>query len=319
MSEPNDLAATPSGPSSAVQIGEQLRRAREQHGSTLADIAQTLKLSQRQVAALESGDWTALPGQTFIRGFVRNYVRLLGMAPDHLKGALDLAFDKPVDTLQIRPVSTTEMPRERASSGRDRWFVMVGLGVALVSVIAYVLLPEHLSALRESAQSIISGVGKTPEPPVVAVQAEPVPAAEPLMPPGATPQQVLNPQVAPVAMDTPAAPPTSPAVVPSPLSQALVPPPAPVIENATQNAAATAESAQLRIVFTKDSWVEVREREGKVIFSQRLAGGVERQLSGKGPLTLHIGNAPGVEIYWRGQAVDLAPHSRGNIARLVLE
>ena len=50
----------------------------------MADVAQTLKLGVRQVEALENGDWGGLPGATFIRGFVRNYARLVQVdaAPD---------------------------------------------------------------------------------------------------------------------------------------------------------------------------------------------------------------------------------------------
>jgi cytoskeleton protein RodZ len=34
---------------------------------------------------------------------------------------------------------------------------------------------------------------------------------------------------------------------------------------------------------------------------------------------LTIGFAPGVRLFWRGQPVDLAPHTKGDVARLVLE
>jgi cytoskeleton protein RodZ len=42
-------------------------------------VAQSLKLGPRQVAALENEDWQSLPGNTMIRGFVRNYARLLNI------------------------------------------------------------------------------------------------------------------------------------------------------------------------------------------------------------------------------------------------
>jgi cytoskeleton protein RodZ len=75
----------------------------------------------------------------------------------------------------------------------------------------------------------------------------------------------------------------------------------------------------MRFVFDKESWLEVRDRDNKLIFSQRLAAGTEQVVSGEGPLSLVIGYAPGVQLFWRGQAVDLAPHTRGDVARLVLE
>ena len=75
----------------------------------------------------------------------------------------------------------------------------------------------------------------------------------------------------------------------------------------------------MRFVFDKDSWLEVRDRDNKVVFSQKLGGGAEQMESGNGPLSLVIGYAPGVRLFWRGQPVDLAPHTKGDVARLVLE
>jgi len=80
-----------------------------------------------------------------------------------------------------------------------------------------------------------------------------------------------------------------------------------------------ANAPQMRFVFDKESWLEVRDRDNKQVFSQRVAAGTEQVLSGQGPLSLVIGYAPGVRVFWRGQAVDLAPHTRGDVARLVLE
>jgi cytoskeleton protein RodZ len=83
--------------------------------------------------------------------------------------------------------------------------------------------------------------------------------------------------------------------------------------------APVAGAAPLRFVFDKESWIEVRDRSNKVIFSQRNAVGSEQQVAGEGPFSLVIGYAPGVRLFWRGQPIDLAPHTRGDVARLVLE
>jgi cytoskeleton protein RodZ len=53
------------------------------------EVAQSLKLAPRQVAAIESEDWGALPGNTMIRGFVRNYARVLNLDADALMRGLD--------------------------------------------------------------------------------------------------------------------------------------------------------------------------------------------------------------------------------------
>ena len=79
-----DLAATPV----TATAGSLLRDAREAAGISLDSVAQQLKLHLRQVKALEDDDFAQLPGRTFIRGFIRNYARLLRLDPAVVLAAL---------------------------------------------------------------------------------------------------------------------------------------------------------------------------------------------------------------------------------------
>lgn len=63
--------------STRLNAGATLRAAREAQGLTVADIAERIKFSVRQVEALESDDQTHLPQGTFLRGFIRSYARVL--------------------------------------------------------------------------------------------------------------------------------------------------------------------------------------------------------------------------------------------------
>lgn len=294
---PAEEAVAPETP-----VGQQLRQAREARGLSLADIALTLKLGQRQVAALEAGDWNGLPGQTFIRGFIRNYARLVQLDPGPLMAQLDRTLERPASNLEMPESRPAEIERSGYLSGsrKDRQVMLVGAGLLVVAGLAYVLMPNDLSALRGSVQGVLDSLGRK-EVPVA-------PAAEPVFPPGTTPQQVMNPQVLV---------PAEPAQEPAP----LVKPPEPAVSAAplVSPAATTASAAQMRFVADKSAWVEVRDRDNKVVFSQRMAAGSEQVLAGPGPLSVVIGYAPGVRVFWHGQAIDLAPHSKGDVARLVLE
>ena len=277
-------------------VGEQLRQAREARGLQVGDIAQTLKLGTRQVEALESGDWQHLPGQTFIRGFVRNYARLVQVESAPLMLQLDGVLEKPVDNLTIQDARPASMPHSGgAGSRRDRVVILIGAILVVLATLIYFLIPADLGTLRDGMQSLIDSMSRkeTPAP------APAAPTVDPVFPPGATPQQIMNPQaLAPAETPAPSASPqadTAPAL----LSAVATP--------------------QMRFIFDKESWLEVRDRDNKVVFSQRLAAGTEQTLSGLGPLSLTIGYAPGVRVFWQGQAVDLAPHTKGDVARLVLE
>ena len=279
-------------------VGAQLRAAREARGIALSEVAATLKLGVRQLEALERGDWQVLPGATFVRGFVRNYARFVQIDPLPLMSQLDAVLEKPVSRLGEADSQQTAMPQGGPGiSRRDRMVVLSGGLLVVFAALVYFLLPNDLSVWRDSVQELISSLARKDEVAPVAV-VEPAPASEPVFPPGTTPQQVMNPQA-----ETPAADAVAP--------QAAMP----VAEKSLQVAGAP----DMRFVFEKESWVEVRDRDGKVIFSQRGQAASEQSVSGQGPFSLVVGFAPGVKLFWHGQTVDLAPYTRGDVARLVLE
>lgn len=288
-----------------VSVGERLREARERAGLTVEEVAATLKLGKRQVAGLENGDWAALPGTTFIRGFVRNYSRLLGLDSVELMGLLDSVLVRPVSNLDVpesKPV-TVHYSSGFSVSPRNRQ-LLAGAGFIVILALAiYFLIPNDLSSLRGDLQSLIDSLAKKEQSTVAEQTSEK--SAEPVFPPGSTPQQVMNPQVlVPAALPESAK--TAVVATPSPGSQAVTAQPG-------------VAQPQIRVVADRESWVEIRDRDARVIFSQRMQPGADQALSGQGPLSLVVGFAPGVRLFWRGQAVDLAPHSRGDVARLVLE
>ena len=323
MTEQNDPVPEMTGETALTAgVGELLRQAREARGLKVEEIAQTLKLGIRQIEAIEADRWETLPGVTIARGFVRNYARLVQLDATPLMAQLDSVLAKPADTLAVpetRPANVTTSTISGAR--RDRTVVFAGLGLVGLAVAAYLLMPNDLSALRDNTQSLLDSLSRkeAPKPaesaepvaaPVAAGSAPAVTPVEPIFPPGATPQQIMNPQAVIPAELAPA-----PQAAASPVAASVAAAPAPVRETL----APTAGAPQMRFVFDKESWLEVRDRDNKVVFSQKLGGGAEQSVSGNGPLSLVIGYAPGVRLFWRGQAVDLAPHTKGDVARLVLE
>jgi cytoskeleton protein RodZ len=181
---------------------------------------------------------------------------------------------------------------------RDRAVIFFGGALVVLAALAYFLMPGDLSGLRESAQGLLDSLARKEEPaPPVAVA-----AVEPAFPPGATPQQIMSPQTL-----TPASEEAAPAAAPTTSAGTVAP------------TTAAATPGQMRFVFDKESWLEVRDRDNRLIFSQRIAAGNEQVLAGAAPLSLVIGYAPGVRLFWQGKPVDLVPHTKGEVARLVLE
>lgn len=303
--EMHEVAAGEAGYPVLPSVGAQLVAGREAKALTVADVAQTLKLGVRQVEALENGDWGGLPGATFIRGFVRNYARLVQVDAGPLMEQLDAVLEPPRPRLDLPETAPATMPTPGAGQGRDYAMAMFGLVLVVVALAIYFLMPADLTELRKGLQSLVASDAKKE---AAAVQ----PAVpEPVLPPGATAQQVLNPQAVAPGESSPAG------LAPPPLLQDAAPP-VPAAGPAVPAAAAEGTPA-LRFVVEKESWIEVKGGDGKVLYSQKTPAGSEPAVSGKGPYALVVGNAPGVRVILRGQPVDLAPHARGDVARLVLD
>lgn len=60
-------------------IGEMLRRQREARGLSLRDAQIETKIRTRYLEALESGDFAAIPGEVYAKGFLKTYGEFLGL------------------------------------------------------------------------------------------------------------------------------------------------------------------------------------------------------------------------------------------------
>lgn len=74
-------------------VGDILRLNREAQGKTLHDISGSLRISVRQLKALEESQWHLLPGRVYIIGFVRSYAEHLGADADQIVGLLKMQLD----------------------------------------------------------------------------------------------------------------------------------------------------------------------------------------------------------------------------------
>ncbi|MEO8629874.1 MAG: RodZ domain-containing protein [Betaproteobacteria bacterium] len=123
--------------------GQRLTAARRSQGLSLGDIARQLKISVRQVEALEHDDYSIFAGAVFVRGFLRNYAKLLHLDPD----ALVAAATHPMSMPEAEPTGFEQTYASSGASERPRVVLVSGVLVALV-IIAVVLLASN--AARES-------------------------------------------------------------------------------------------------------------------------------------------------------------------------
>jgi cytoskeleton protein RodZ len=289
-----------------ASAGALLRAAREAAGLTQDAVAQQLKLAPRQVRAIEDDDYARLPGRTFVRGFVRNYARLLRVDADAVVAALPghesgSPLDRPTLTPTARPMAEIRVQYERRNTW-SRWLIPLAL-LAIVAVAAVYEFTRPATPGRRAAADAASAPATAPTPAAARGTALP----NPLEPPKAdtaapTATSSVRVDAEPATASTAA---VAPAAVPS-----SAPPAA---------AGSTAGEVTLVLKFNAASWVEVKDGNGVAIYLQTGTAGTSQTIAGTPPLDVAIGNAAGVGVTFRGQPVDVAPHTRANIARLLLK
>jgi len=263
--------------------GRTLCDARVAKGLTVAEVAAQLKLSVSQVVALEADDYDRLPGPVFVRGFVRNYARLLDLLPEKLADSIDLPHAAMPASAAI-PVSR-EIPFPAGKP--PNWLpYAAGLGI-LVGIIA-------IYELFFAVPQIVTVS-------VVQPAVEPAPQPTPVADGIAAVSDVVVANPPPVASEESGSP------MPATEKQREVP------------VQKHFDMAELRFSFVSPSWVEVRDRNERVLLSQINPAGSEQQVSGRPPLSVIIGNAKDVRLTYNGNPVDLAPHTRVEVARFTLE
>lgn len=111
--------------------GQRLKAAREEAGMALADVAERLRLSTSIVKALEADDYERLPGAAFVKGYLRNYARLVGLPADDIANLFQQIRDEeqPSASVEVLP------PAPQRRSGLI-WLAL-GVGVIVVALLVF--------------------------------------------------------------------------------------------------------------------------------------------------------------------------------------
>jgi cytoskeleton protein RodZ len=283
MSDP----ATPVQPDGPKSPGRLLAAARQARGMTVTEVALRLKFSPRQIEALEADRYDVLREPSMVRGMIRTYARLIGADPGPLLDALHERPNAGPVTMQPRAM---EVPFPRVTPKGSFVYLMLSavVVIAVVSVIVeWVLRPGAVPAAAAPAS-------------VPAPQRE----AAPVFPREAVPAP------APVAEPGP------------PATAMSVPAPAPAVAERRPSLVqheTVLNAKRIELLFDRESWVEIKDADGRIVFSQLNPPGSRRNVVGEAPFSIIIGNATGVKLRYNNTDVDLAPFTRTDVARLTLK
>ena len=298
----------------SASAGELLRTAREKAGLSQGDIASKLRMGIKQVRALEQDQYAALPTGTFLRGFVRNFAKAVGVAPDVALRLLAqthqeaVALDASAVVMPSQQNIKVPTPGGEIATPRMRALIATMIAVLLSAVVWYWWEYVRPNLAEGGRPKVVAAEKSVSEP--IALPAPSVTAA--------SPDLVLAPETkavppATAQPDTPAAGTlTLPAVAAKTPESAEVAPDVP-------RPALPAGSGVLGFTFSGESWVEVVDRNGKTVLDKKFKDGDTEEVVGRTPFTVVIGNAKATRMAYDGKEIDLAPHTRVSVARVTVK
>lgn len=136
-----------------ASIGPQLKSAREQLGITAVEAAKRLHMRAMFVEALEREEWRTIGEPVYVRGFLRNYARMLGIDPRGLVesfNASQYAEGSPAAGA-ISDVVAPTLAIQTRRGFRYPWLLtgMSALAVLLVIKVAWTMLTPNAAGHNE--------------------------------------------------------------------------------------------------------------------------------------------------------------------------
>ena len=281
-----------------ASAGALLRQARQSAGMDIAVLASALKVPVSKLQALENDDFTVLPDAVFARALASSVCRTLKVDPAPVLGQLPqgqaprLVGDKDGLNAKFKDPQDKAPPLRLPAASRG---VSLTVLVLLAAAAAVYFLPSGMLEF-----DLARAPAPAPAQAVVEASQENGSVSEPV--PGA--ESAVSAQSP--ASDVPAAAPTAAVPVAA----------VPMVAASVASAAGTVvASALLEFRATAESWVQVRDAAGAVVFERTLKAGESAQAPGKPPLSVVVGKVNATEVMVRGAPFDLSTVARENVAR----
>lgn len=275
--------------------GDILRHEREQKGLTIDQASSQSRIKPEVLLAIESSETDDIPS-VYLRGYIRNYARFLGVDSSELESRIQQVRGSEPD---VRTVFTMNTSRSRG----DKWLKASSYlaASALIATLAWQFTHEAVRFSQGDSQLTAATIKSANDGGV-----QDRDSMQELRPANTH----LNASIASVETLSR----RSELSVDSPAAGAWA-----AISGASDAKTAGLVVHNLTITTSADTWVEISDGTGEQLELDLIRAGSTRQYGGQAPFDVMIGRASAVELGLDGEAVDLGPHTRGNVARMTLD
>jgi len=135
------------------EIGQKLRNARIKKGYTIDDLQQVTKIQKRYLIAIEEGQFDHLPGDFYVRAFIKQYSDAVGISSDDLleEYKSEIPDSQTKEPVQNEENNTRSIKEESSSffSNLGNYIPQIIVGIiviVIIGVIAFGMIHKNQSA-----------------------------------------------------------------------------------------------------------------------------------------------------------------------------
>ncbi|WP_039035074.1 RodZ domain-containing protein [Shewanella sp. ECSMB14102] len=292
-----DEDENPKVPGQEDTLGSLLKSAREQKGITVEDAATRLHLRPCIVTDIEADCFSNIDSSTYVRGYVKNYARILGVDKEAINNCL--ARQVPKVTEPAMQSFSRKTSRQATDSRLMLVTYLIGFLLLALLVVWWLQKPSVVSDV-DFSQPTAEEVQQARE-----FESRQAQIAETELPPE-TSTETPTAEVEKSLVEDNNTDEANSGVVNSD------------VDMTEQPLATEATQASVGIELDGDCWIKLTDANGKTLIDGLRSPGQTIRVQGKAPFKLVLGAPQTVSLTFNGQAVSLADFPSGRVARLTL-
>lgn len=281
-----------SSPNPAEALGQLLNQARKKRGMSVGEVAECLKLPAKQIEAIERGNYEGMPEAVFVKGFLTSYARLMEIDSNELKQYLGQIF--PAKKKEFNPessnVSAEDLDFQHQPQRRHfpRWILglvlLVGIGTGIYAWQTKSTL-ESAKQAANSTQDVTNHAATVSDVAASNIRIVPMSASDKA---GSTERLTSSDHSGANNV---------------------------VAVNTNVTAHSPDSNHTLLIKLGHQSWLQVSDRNDKVLISEVVSAGSSHEFKAEAPYKVIIGYTPGAIIELDGKNVPI-PENRKRTATM---
>ncbi|MDE3273519.1 RodZ domain-containing protein [Pseudoalteromonas sp. G4] len=281
----------------SIKLGVQLSNAREQFNVSVDEMAHKLKLTAKQIEALEGEDYSQLGPVTFVKGYIRSYCREFSLN----EADLMTQFSHQREEAEKRMQSFSRRTEREAKDNRLMLFSYAIIALIIGSSLFIWWQNLDVAPIAPEKQTVVQ-ISENEKIEPVTTDRLPI-------------QQADNSEALKLAANEVEDGNTEPE---QSLEQIEAQPVTQIVENKRAPTKRATNVDTITMTFKDDSWVEIFDADG-----ERVAFGVKKKgyvmtLEGKAPFNVVLGKHYIVDVKFNGDLIDISHFPTNRLAKFSL-